>query len=49
MTLTGESGIVTSDELELGGRLWLRLEDGETTEELVIEMLDESREWPYRG
>ena len=26
MTLTGESGVVASDELELGHLLWLRLE-----------------------
>ena len=41
---TGESGVVASEELELGQRLWLRCEKVEAIGEDVFDAPDELRE-----
>lgn len=44
VTLTGESGLVASEELELGQRLWPRFENVEVIGEDALDAPDEARE-----
>lgn len=47
--VTGESGLVTSDELELGKRPCPRAENVGVTGEEASDSADESREWACEG
>lgn len=44
--MTGDSGVVSSEEVEPGQRVWLGLEKVDVTGEDVLEPADESRECP---